>query len=219
MRKTCLFLIFFLMGAAVAFAAPLTDYTLGETALDLAWRPNLNMDLTNTIGVSREMQGERSNFEYGITVGLGHRFALQYRDFDPDTKVLGTSYRPLDSDEINLLYKLDDGLSVFVGSQRVKYTQINTSGTVLAETEYDRAFQYGLVWSKDIGHKLTPFVVAGGGHHVTNFELGLAYPLADNLDFNVSYRVFKAKDMKYTTTDVYADYSVKGMGYGVTYRF
>ncbi|MDF2502171.1 MAG: hypothetical protein K0Q77_2885 [Anaerosporomusa subterranea] len=212
--KVVLCIVIICLMSSVAFAAPLTDYKLGKTAVDLTYYPDLDYRVTNEWGFDHSAKSKMSNWDFGVTTGLGDKFAVQYRQFNPEVKRLGPASENItvDSKEANLLYRLDKNFAVFAGYHWGKYTTKYYGTTYKAE---NNAAQYGLIASQKIADKTTLYGLAGFGSGYRNYEVGLGYALTPKLDFNLLYRDMKADELGSPSIAA----RVKGLGAGLTYTF
>lgn len=196
-----------LLLTGVAFAAPLTDYSKGKTALEINWLPTLDGEAAIGSG-TLTLDGKKGNIDWSVTTGLGGKFALQYRQFNPETKSYPWGYGGIDTQELNLLYRLDKGLSAFAGLHRAK---IGSPFNGPAQN----TLQVGLLGTKTLGPKYQLYGIVGFGKNLFNGEAGLAYELAQNTQFNLFYRYKKVDGLEpYDINTV-----VKGPGMGFTYKF
>jgi predicted porin len=198
--------------ASVSLASPLTDYSPGKTAIDLNWFPNGTLD-----GSWGSVDGKRGNIDWGVTTGLGNKFALQYRQFNPESKDIGVpSYRfGMRTQEVNVLYQLNKNVSAFVGWHQAK---LHSSGITASDRN---TFQAGLVGNTKIAPKTTLYGVVGVGSNLVNTETGVAYEVGKDLDLNVFYRYKKIDKLEYNISgETYKDdLKFKGVGVGLTYKF
>lgn len=221
MKKTMSFLIGLLVVCSLASAAPLTDYSQGQVSIDVNMRRNLDME--NAYGNSflsgtwTGQDGVNHNFDWGINVGLGHKFALQYNGYNPfteqpDAQIGNISYG-MDIQEVNLLYQLNKNLSVYAGNHRARYTRSD-----LPPGPHKNTCQFGLIGSKLIAQNTTLYGVVGGGSDVIKYEIGVSRAFAPHLEFNLNYRYDKVKRLD-STFGNWEDVSAKGLGYGLTLKF
>lgn len=137
----------------------------------------------------------------------------------------GTDQSKFSTNEFNVLYKVDKNIAVFVGYVNAKgemsfsdYPQLNFT------TKTKNLWQVGVVGSTPMGEKTTLWAsVAAGGSSLLNWEIGVGYEMAPNLELNVNYREVKASDFTGTSADGTAitakDLKAKGLGFGITYKF
>ncbi len=206
------------MISSVSFASPLMDYSKGKTSVDINFYPSIDSHLTNTSGYDQSPKGKSDNFEWGLTTGLGNNFAVQFRQFNPETKTfdngsIDESVKVL-TKEFNVLYSLNKNLSVFVGYQWAKL-QDNIPDYSIS-TSKNRT-QFGLNASTSIDPQTNLFGIVGVGNDLTNYEIGISHNIAPQLELNVSYRDLHIKNVPGDDTKRSAEY--KGMGYGVIYKF
>ncbi|MBP2651219.1 MAG: hypothetical protein H6Q74_2044 [Firmicutes bacterium] len=225
MKKTSMILTGLLMISSIGFAAPMTDFSLGKVQLDAMKYPSLNMDIRGQNGgeyATDSTPSAKNNFDYGITAGLGSNFALQYKNNKADAYYdynSDASYCKMREKELNVLYKVDKSSAVFIGMTRSKLDLVdnvygnNYSGTTT------KGYQVGLQTTVPISEKINGYAVASVGTKVTSFELGLAYKISNNIDFNMSYLNSKYKDLVNEYSTEKADYAAAGVGAGVSYRF
>ncbi len=157
MKKVGLMMAGMLLLTSVASASPLMDYSKGKAALDITYRFYQDMDASGSVhGLgyvlgSDPLQGSdkiggKNDFEWGMTLGLGNDWAMQYRGFNaqaektysicsdqgyPDapqyrqetpyysrslTAIINPKVR---SQEVNVLRKLDKNFSAFAGLVRI----------------------------------------------------------------------------------------------------
>lgn len=196
-----------LLLTGVAFAGPLTDYAKGKTAVDISLMPKLDGEAASGPG-TLTLDGKNSNIDWSVTTGLGGKFALQYRQFNPESKTYPWGYGGLDTQELNVLYRLDKGLSAFAGLHRAKISSPFNGST-------QNALQLGLLGTTPLGPKFQLYGVVGFGKNLFNGEAGIAYQLAKNTDLNLFYRYKKVDGLEPYDVDA----TLKGPGVGLTYRF
>lgn len=205
------------MTAGVTTASPLTDYSAGKVALDVNWTPSLDIEAEG-----ETIDGKNGNFDFGLTYGLGNKWAIQYRYFNPvskDLSVLGGYHAGVRSQEVNVLYKLDKNLSAFAGWHQAKLTT-NAPLTGLS-LDNKSTWQVGLIGTTELGKKTTLYGIVGAGSSLLNAEAGFAYALAKDLDVNLFYRYKRIDDLRISNgiNSVGVDTTTKGFGLGLTYRF
>ncbi|WP_371380577.1 hypothetical protein [Sporomusa aerivorans] len=225
-----------ILTTSIGFAAPLTDYSAGKTAIDLTWRSSdIKTSGTNDDGSSWETSfGKKSNLDWGITTGLGNNFAIQYNGFNAKSKdavswsaadETGISNLKLKNQELNVLYKLNKNLSVYTGLVSVKaqenatitYTDGSPTENETYTSKTKKAMQFGFVGSTKIADKTTAYAAVGVASNFTNWKVGLSQEISPNIDFNVDYRGVKVKELE--SDGEKFDASSKGFGFGVTYKF
>ncbi len=207
--------------AGVTLASPLNDYSKGKTAIDIHWLPNLSMkdsyEGTTDTDSDRE-DGKRSNLDWGITTGLGGKWAVQYRQFNPETKDIGDWGFGMRTRELNVLYQIDEGLSVFAGWHQAKFTYWCP---VSVTADNKNKLQAGFIASTPIAEKTRLYGIAGFGKDLANYEAGLSYEFSPSLDFDLFYRYKKVKNLEDTIGNfAYRDdVTAKGLGFGFSYKF
>jgi predicted porin len=129
-------------------------------------------------------------------------------------------------EEYNVLYKLDKNFSLFTGivranpSVKVGYSPIVDHFAIQGDDK--NIWQFGVVAVKPLNKDFTTYGIASFGSDYRNWEVGLGYKVAKDIDFNVNYRDMKVDDMKLVGIvgpDLTTDSEVKGWGFGVTYNF
>lgn len=205
MKKLILIVVFLLAFSGVGLASPLMDYSQGKGSIDLTWRNAEN----SADGYSFEKKG---NLDAAVTVGLGNKFAFQYRNFEPKSKdsyAYGSNLK-FALNEFNVLYKLDKNVAAFAGYVTTKATY---NDWYYSDSRSKNMWQVGVVGSTQIAPKTTLWgSVAAGNNSLSNWEVGVGYAFASNMEFNVNYREIKAN-----VEDT--DFKTKGLGFGLTYKF
>jgi len=208
-----------MMLASIAAASPLMDYSAGKAAIDVSVYPSLDFHVTNNFGYDQSPGGVSGNIDWGLTAGLGNKFAVQYRQFNPETGAYNGILREVwkvDTQQFNVLYKLDKNLAGFVGYHQAKNVDHYIGGSY---TSFGKnTMQVGLVGTTPIGDKFSLFGTVGVGSGLTNFEVGVAYAVTPNLDLNVLYRDLRVNGVKFYTGAELKN-EVKGLGYGLTFKF
>jgi opacity protein-like surface antigen len=215
---------------SIGFAAPLTDYSAGKTSIDLTWR---NTDFNAK--ASEELSfGKKSILDWGITTGLGSNFALQYSGYNPKSKdvlsysdptVTETVNLELKTQEFNVLYKLNQNVSVYTGIVKVKGTANENDTTngittpIGFESNSKNKLQFGLMGSTKIAEKTTAYAQFGVASDFTNWKVGLSQEIAPNLELNLDYRRLQVKKLTFNNGLGDVDMTVKGLGLGVSYKF
>lgn len=201
--------------SSVGFASPMTDYSQGNVAVDLSVRASNHTDMDGNSG-----DGKTANFNYGLTVGMGDNWAFQYKKDNADSKTFtegggNTGHTELESNQYNVLYKLDQNLSAFVGltNTKAKY-RMNAS----LDTDNAVGYQVGLVGTMPLAPKLTGYASLGLGNKITDYQIGLGYEVFQNVELNVGYQDTKFKKLHYSGESDF-DYKAHGMTYGLTYKF
>jgi opacity protein-like surface antigen len=227
MKKTAILAIAAstMLTTSIGLAAPLTDYSSGKTSIDLIWR-NSDADFRTPDGT--DSLDKKSNLDFGITTGLGNNFAIQYNDYNAKSKDttlpdgFGGTYQEhgsLKAQELNVLYKIDKNFSAYTGVVRVK-GNVNSDGNGFSSDTKNKV-QLGLIGSTKIADKTTAYAVVGVASDYTNWKIGVSQEIAPNLEFTVDYRRLQAKKLTFDVagTPLNADVTVKGLGFGVGYKF
>lgn len=228
MKKLFTLLSAMMMFCSVAMASPLMDYSAGKGSIDLTWRDTTNSGITSLVYGDAN---SKSNLDGILTFGLDNNFAFQYRTFDPESKDTPISGMPgitdktkYSTDEYNLLYKVDRNIAVFTGLAHTKGHVTFSDPTGNFTIKSKNLWQVGVVASTAITDKTTLWTsLAVGGSNLTDWEMGVSYEFAPDLEFNLNYRRFKADNY----TGVQSDGTVvniseaksRGLGFGVTYKF
>lgn len=222
-KKVIPFLMVLLFTASIGFAAPLTDYSAGKASIDLTWSPNLDSETDSNYGSGFSADGKNGNFDVGLTVGLGNKFALQYRQFDPETEFIPAAQLSYETKnrEVNLLYQLDKNWSLFAGYHKASWSAYREDGSFYSETNDKNSFQGGVIGNIKFDNKFTGYTVLGFGKDLRNYEVGVAYAVAPNVDLNVGYRSLTVDNLafKYPFNGESLEQQFKGMNYGITYKF
>jgi opacity protein-like surface antigen len=223
-------MLFAMIFCSIASAAPLTDYSAGKTSIDLTLR-----DAKNSFGIDDNTFNPRDSkvtVDSTITVGVGNKFALQYRNFKPKPNSSNGDPFEIKTKEVNLLYQINKNVSVLSGLLTASGA-INSTNHVgympyTLTFEQKNFWQVGLIANNQIAPKTTLWGMATVGENLTNAEIGLSQNLSKNIDFNVSYRHFELKNC--TEKCLYANgfstgpdygYELQGSGFGcgITYKF
>lgn len=218
-KKLLLCLVTLCFMSITVFASPLTDYNQGKTAIDVNLYPSSDFHGTNNVGYNKYTKGKSGNYDWGITTGIGNKFALQIRQFNPQTIKFtsGSTYEQIkiNTEEFNVLYQIGDRISVFAGYHQASVGD-DFSGHV-TPSKKNRNAQFGMTGSTKIVNKTHFFGTVGVGSEFTNYEVGLAYDVNPSIELNILYRDKKVKDITYEETIAAVEF--KGLGYGITYKF
>ena len=204
------------LATSVGFASPLNDFSKGNVAVDISVRPSNDLKIGDTT-----FDGKAS-YEYGVTAGLGNKFAVQYKNYNPLSKDytdgIDIINGKLDTQEFNVLYKLDKNFTAFTGVNQVQ-SIIRLNGTDYAGDTKNN-WQFGVTGQTDLSDKLIGYATVAAGQDTSAYKLGLAYAIDKSLDFDLFYGQNKYNKVKFSNViGSTADYTVKGVGYGVTYKF
>lgn len=200
-----------LLTAGIAAASPLADHSAGKMSLDLNWTPNLSLSGVGGSGTS--FDGKTSNLDFGLTAGLGHRWAIQYRNFSPESGNYGGIYYGLKTQEANLLYRFEPHLAAFVGWHQARLSG-NVPGSSLPTKN---TCQVGLIGNTEIAPKTVLYGIVGAGGNLFTGEAGISYALQKDLEFTVFYRYKRVDNLQ--LDGVSTDVTAKGIGVGLTYKF
>lgn len=209
------------LATSIGFASPLNDFSQGKVALDVAARPSADIEVSST-DLNGTIDGKNS-YDFGLTVGLGNNFAFQYRNFNPKSKdysIDSETYNgQLKTQEFNVLYQIDKNYTVFAGVNQVKSKyNLGEVGRVTGDTNNN--WQVGLTGQAPLGDKFTGYATVAAGKDNNAWKLGLSYAIDKSLDFDLFYAQNKYDNVKLTKeAPDSADYTIKGFGYGLTYKF
>jgi len=227
LKKVVILLLAAEIMTGTATAGPLTDYSSGNTAIDLTWKPSLQLSdqFINFSNQSDTNQGdgENSTFHWGITTGFGKGWAIQYKQANSTRESIpDENYNfGVKSQEVNVLYQLNTSgnLAVFAGYHQAKFVYTENNHNAIPDTK--NTLQLGLVGVYPMTAKTNLYGVVGAGKGLFNYELGLSYELAKNIDFNANYQYKKVRDLQsnWETNPFTDDVTTKGFGYGITYKF
>ena len=219
---------------ATASAAPADSYDAGKVSVDLgtALSPTLDVSPGNSFDA-------KNNFYGGVTVGLGHNFALQYKYDKTEAKEVNTYYDASGYTEkdngkvtvntVNVLYKVNPAVSAYVGNRHAAgemhnqwgYYDYDGSFVSDAETRISASKNYaqaGVIGQVKLAKDLSGWGDLGIGPDLLTCELGVGYHITSNLAANVSYDYAKYKDLaSYAGHDF--DITTKGWKAGITLSF
>lgn len=185
--------------ASAAYAAPLRSYGAGKTAIDVGMNLPTNNDYDGYSVGSKETSPYA-----GITVGISEKAALNYKwnqyKNDHDTQ--------LDTQQLNLMYKLLPGLDVYAG-------YLNTDTDLYGHGRNTNSAQFGLQGNIKLPLDFTVWTRTAIGSKIKGYEIGLSRPLLSNVDLNLSYYDHKYDEAAIHDTDV----RTKGVNVGVTLKF
>ena len=211
------------VGSTAAFASPLADYSAGKTAVDITWRKSA-VDANSQF--SNDSLDKKGNVEFGVTTGLGGKYALQYtyaNNKSADTMLpdgAGSSYREngsLKVQDFNVLYKLDKNVSLYTGIVSLK-GNVDAEGGAPASASTSK-MQLGVIGQMKIGSKTTAYAQLGLASHFTNWKIGVSQEVVPNVDLDINYRMTDAKRMGFDNGMGNVDMKAKGLGIGLTFKF
>lgn len=197
------------MLATAACAAPLSDYSAGKMAVDVGfnWGGKFVSEHSNV--------NNATAMNAGITVGLGHKLAVQYKYDNWQRKVVASKYYDThmgyQKHQLNLLYQVVPGISPYIGWRCDRGTlQLSGSRYNLERSKVANAPQLGiLAQHKFANNKATIWAdIAVSTSNTQDYEIGLGYEVIKNVDLNVTYQ--------YNHID---KNTIKGFTTGITYKF
>lgn len=214
--------------SSVAFASPLTDFSQGKVAVDINFRPDA--DITCSGSLTGSVKGKNDNIDLGATIALGNKFAFQYKNSNQKTKdhsltltnpplTINVARTEIEAQEYNILYKIDKGFAAFAGITNAKASITGISNPVSYPGKSISGYQVGIIGNTPIGKNLNAYGIIGVGDKITSFEFGVGYEIAKNTELNLFYKDAKYKDLEVQTLNGKSDATVKGMGYGLTFKF
>lgn len=195
--------------ANAAWAAPLSDYSAGKMAVDVGfnWGGKFVSEQSNVANTPA--------MNAGITVGLGHKLALQYKYDNWQRKVVSSArydtHMGYQKHQLNLLYQVVPGISPYIGwrcdrgtlklsGPRYNYERSKTANApqigILAQHKF--ANNKAKIWAD----------IAVSTSNTQDYEVGVAYEVIKNIDLNVTYQ--------YNHID---KNTIKGFTTGITYSF
>jgi len=222
MKKVLLLVVCSLLIGSVVYASPLMDYSAGKGSVDLTWRNTESTDIEHSYSNPPPVfvLDKKYNFDGTLTFGLGNKFAIQYRNFEPklpDYQFSETLH--LKTNEFNLLYKLDKNVAMVVGFNNVSGT-FSQTGLPDWGLNTRSIFQLGVVASTSIANKTTLWGSVKAGKNLEDYEVGVGYEFRPGWEFNVNYRYLHLKNLSDDTFNDYGmEWKVKGSGLGITYKF
>lgn len=234
MKRTLLlaFILVFCLSASV-FAAPLNDYSKpGNFSLGLWWQRSEMKDdlenLTNPFAASYNFDSKWNVFgEATIVVAPKLALSLDYGSYQS-----GQVQFPVDAtiklNSLNFKVKYEAYnkdrlfLAPYLGLARNKMNL--TQRGITAKSNTKNSFLLGLttVYGLDKDERLKAYLDLGFGNKARGWNLGMSYQVAKNLDFDLGYKWYKAKDMTYVSEFgdiINCDITSKGVYLGMTYRF
>lgn len=196
MRKLIILLaVALLLMGGVSQASPLADFSCGRAAADLVWQLHT-------------FEGDRA-FAGGITVGLGGKWAIGYRQLDYDVNGSAGDWRTSNR-EINLIHKLDENIQLYAGYARTRGNGLHGSPDLAVK----KVAQFGAILSKRLGDRTVAYAILGGGDNLTSIEFGLSRQLNPGLELTVTYRHLTVE--KVGSNQAKENY--RGFGTGLTWK-
>ncbi len=232
MKRSVLVVAFLFLFSAVGFASPLTDFSQGKASIDLNWRMSNDLEYPGD-----SLDASNSNFDVGLTIGLGNKFAFQWQNQNAKSKdysgtftngvdvLSGSLNSKLTANQFNILYSVDKNVAAFVGYTQAKnefdvngtYNGTPFGGTVSGKMV--NGWQLGFTGSFPMGKNMSGYGTLGFGNKITNIEIGIAYEFAKNAELNLFYKSTEYKDLEFDGVSDKYDLKVKGPGVGVTFKF
>jgi OOP family OmpA-OmpF porin len=205
---------------SVGFAAPVTDLDKGKVAIDLSvTKPQVDVE-----GEGQAISSDKkTNWDAGLTVGLGNKWGIQYKQQQSNTNnILYSGEYQVKADskvqEFNVLYEFNKNLIGFVGMHKLSGSGF-LDNEKYGELESANKWQVGLTGVTKLGGKLSGWATVAGGSNNFSYELGIAQALSNNWDLNLFYRHKKFTDMKVKDYNYKGDVTISGFGLGVTAKF
>lgn len=218
----CLVALFVLSISGAASAAPLTVYDQGRFSIDATIRNNdLSSKMQTPFGSFDPSFDNKWNAEYGLTVGLGNKFALQYFGYNTksdNTYILGANTTgKMNYNEFNVLYQFlkikKNTLAVSLGYANSKITFDRMGVSTDAKKDMLVA---GLVGTVEVIPYITLYASLNSGQDMLGYKIGISYEMFRNVELNLDWRWQKVKDYDFGAGTV--DGTNKGFGVGVTVR-
>lgn len=238
-KKLLLLTVSVIMGlGATALAAPSTNYDLGRVSVQAGI--NTVNDIKTVMKSAsafnqldtKSFDGHEKNKPYaGITVGLGHNMAIQYRyeqlKSNPDVNATDGQFsytNKLKTQEYNFRYSLAKILSVYAGDYHVKFTGSSDNPNDLAVHEKKKDYPHvGATCVLPLVANFCAWADAGVGINMYHYEVGVGYKIAKNLCLDVSYKYLRLDKVGEFTnislTDVKVDGKTRGIRVGLTLDF
>ena len=179
-------------------AAPLKNHDSGHFAIEVGGTLPTNLHFSD-YGHPKKA----TSMYGGGTVGLGGKTAVNYRFNQFRT----SGSEKITAQQVNLMYKVLPPVSVFAG-------YLNAKTTVDDATSTSNSGQVGVQTSVDIPLLFTVWGRAGVGNKINSWEIGLAKPLFNNLDFDLSYY-----DAKFKNLDQGGSAKARGLNLGLSMKF
>lgn len=183
-------------------AGPLRDFAANKIAIDVNYKPNLDLGST---------EEKHSNYDFGITTSLSDKYALQYRNTHFHTDYAASTYKAIHH-EANVYYKLDNNLQAFAG-----YYTTKTSDKITSTSLPDHhGFQAGLLGFRDLNKRSYIYgILSAGSSSAVNVEFGLTYKLSKQWEANATYRHLSIENIgPQKVMD-----NLRGFGFGFTYKY
>ncbi len=160
-----------------AAAAPLENYSLGRLAIDAG------VNIPSSLHDGNYKLSKSDTAYLGASIGLGSNLALNYKWENYKGSNVKTH-----AQQLNLLYKLIPNLSVYAG-----YVDADTDADY-GRGHIKKSGQIGLQAYIDFPLLFTLWGNVGYGNKHSAYEIGVAKPILNNLEINLSYYDHKFKD-------------------------
>lgn len=212
--------------SSVACASPLQDYEMGKAAIGVGMNitgggdadmPTFGLPVTCDTDSKKKMSFE-------ATVGLGNNTAIQYKRHNSgfDYGYVLSGFGPVTSgsvsyntDELNVMYKVSDGLDVYVGGVKNNLS-MNVAGGVDGSRS-DNTMQLGVQYAHTVAPNLDAWVNVGvGGNSTKHAEIGVGYNFTKNVALDLSYKYYTTK---FEGNGVDLEPTNKGVYTAVTFKF
>jgi len=198
----------------VVCAAPLNDFSQGKTSAEFSIT-NPKLETSDSSGTTD--WNKKTDYDFGVTVGLGNNHALQYKyqNMDSDT-TYGYATAKADVQEFNYLTKINNNMNWFVGLHHL-------SGSLDYVYSYDikevTKLQAGITGVYPVNNTTTEWFTVGLGDSNYTVEAGVGYAIAQNTDLNLFYRYKKFTDLELDGYSRKIDAEPSGFGLGVSVKF
>jgi len=185
-----------LLISSVALAAPpIENFDLGKGEVDIGTSAIPAMNVQNNYSYNRSDNVKHKGFG-GAAVGLGHNLAFQFRydenQMEPATKL------NIRNQQYNLIYKINKNVNVYAGELHSRLLETNNGANNDFSTSRNIA-QVGAQYHQKIARNATGWAEVAFGKDMQHYEIGTAYALHKNIDFDLSYQYTKVTD--YTNSD------------------
>lgn len=232
MKKLSLMVLGFLFITSMAFASPMTDYSKGNTTLDFTINPKADIDAKGEYDHHKysasNLDGSKYSMSIGITRALSDKLAIQYKQQRPESKdywidiedVSLSVKAKIESDEFNILYKLNPNVSLFAGidKNQLKGTLV---GIDVSGIE-NNATHIGIIGTHKFNDKSTLYGIASTSTYKNNFEIGVGYALSKDVEFNLTYDYTKYKKLELpailNNSQPKLNLELCSIGYGLTFK-
>jgi len=210
--------------SGLAAASPMTDLSAGKVAVDLLnWTPDLKGSLNaGGYNFGSDTISGNGSLQYGITVGVAQNWGVYFRGFDAQSQDKPIPGYPLSYNyemsyqQYGLEYGFGENFAVFAGGANAK-GKLNISPLSFSSADKN-AFQIGAIAQAPVGKDLKAYGRLAVGGDITDWEIGLSYLVAKNTELTLNYREVYANKLDFGS-GITVDGNVKGLGYGLTFKF